>query len=650
MRDSIDLRVLANRESEQTEGKENVADIDDVVATLSAFANDLQNLGGGYVVCGAQEEKDAHGFPKLVLTGLTAARFKEIEGTTLARCRDRVSPPIAPLVEELPAEQPDRRILVFVQPATDQAHTFRRGNDGGKHFVRISRSTIEARNGVLRNLLVRKGALEPWDRRPCNAATENDIDLLALREALQRMGVFSSERGLEPYLSEYDQLSPFVPPLFIREPLTGVLRPRNFAILLFGRETQRFIPGAFSIFSMYPGTDRSDAHSERHEVAGNLLEQARRLGQLLDVQSHVVSDKANRDTPNVMKYPTRALYEAMGNALAHRNYEDDQPTRITVFSDRIEVLSPGSLPLGVEPSDFRQGRASPKWRNQTLAWFFTRLQLAQAEGQGIPTILRVMREEGCPPPTFDTDESRVLCVLPAHPRHAILQDLRSAEQALALGQLERAQAQIDSILARDPLNYRAIQLFAEVHQALRAPAAVVDFVSAHLGQMDAVPAPVLLQLAEALVSGGRPSDAEKSLSKELLARASRGRLEERELRRVLVAMLRAREEESALALIEQQLQQNPEWGRNPSLLQLRGDALLGLAKHCSTTGRNSSLPEITRKRAWQQFHAYLDRAEHDLKQALDLSVDAQLTTQINRNLAFLSRLRKENQRPRSGRR
>jgi ATP-dependent DNA helicase RecG len=85
-----------------------------------------------------------------------------------------------------------------------------------------------------------------------------------------------------------------------------------------------------------------------------------------------------------MKYPKRALYEAMGNALAHRDYELVDPTRLTVFSDRIEIHSPGSLPLGVELAAFREGRAGPKWRNQALAWFFSRLQLAQAEGQGIP--------------------------------------------------------------------------------------------------------------------------------------------------------------------------------------------------------------------------------------------------------------------------
>jgi ATP-dependent DNA helicase RecG len=195
----IDLDVLARRENEQTEWKQNVADIDDVVATLSAFANDLQNLGGGYVVCGAKEDKDEYGFPRLVRVGLTANRLKEVEGTTLARCRDRVSPPISPLVEELETDDRQQRILVFLQPSTGSAHTFRRADDGAKHFVRVSRSTIEARNGTLRDLLIRKGALEPWDRRPCNGATEQDLDLLSLRDALQRMGLFSSERGLKHF-------------------------------------------------------------------------------------------------------------------------------------------------------------------------------------------------------------------------------------------------------------------------------------------------------------------------------------------------------------------------------------------------------------------------------------------------------------------
>jgi ATP-dependent DNA helicase RecG len=427
----VDLRQLAARESAQVEWKANVADIDDVVETLSAFANDLANLGGGYVVCGAGETKNEHGFPSMELTGLTSGRLKEVERTVLARCRERVSPPLAPLVEELPAAVPDRRILVFIMAATDQAHLFRRGTQGAKYFVRIARETREARNGTLRELLVRKGALEPWDRQPCTSATVSDLDLLVLRDALQRMGVFAPDLGVEAFLSEANPLSRFVPSLCVREPLSGLLRPRNFAMLLFGRSVQRFVPGAFSLFSIYPGTDRSEPHAERHELAGNLIEQASRLTSLLDQQAVTAFDKNDSAHPNTLKYPVRALREVMVNALAHRDYSLVDPTRITAFVDRIEMISPGSLPTGVDPVDFRAGRVAPKWRNQALAWFLSRLQFAQAEGQGIPTVLRTMQEEGCPPPIFETNEARVVCALPAHPRHT-----------MALAEVERAQRKI----------------------------------------------------------------------------------------------------------------------------------------------------------------------------------------------------------------
>ncbi len=650
MSNVIDLKQLAVRESEQIEWKENVADIDNVVGTLSAFANDLANLGGGYVICGAREDKDAHGFPVLVRTGLASTNFKEVENKVLARCRDRVSPPINPLIEELPSDVPERRILIFIQPATGQAHTFRPDKDGAKHYVRVSRNTIEARNGTLRDLLVRKGALEPWDRRPCAGATVDNLDLLSLRDALQRMGMFSTERGVEPYLSPDAQLSPFVPSLCIKEPLTGVLRPRNFAMLLFGREMQRFIPGAYSLFSIYPGIDRADPHAERHELPGNLLDQARRLTELLDVQSYTAFDKNDPASPNTVKYPKRALYEAMGNALAHRDYEIPDPMRTTVFSDRIEIFSPGSLPLGVDPAAFREGRSPPKWRNQTLAWLFNRLQLAQAEGQGIPTIIRVMREEGCPPPRLSTDDIGVQCVLPAHPRHALLRDLRAAEQALAIGDERRAQELVRLVLSRDPLNSRALQLFAEVHHALRDPGPVADHLATHGEHIDSLPATVLVQLAEALVVSEAPPESKRILSQKLLASASRGRLEERELRRIVLAMIRAREEQPALALLEKQILEHPEWDRSASLRQLRGDALIGLAKRCRANAKKRDLARETKQRSWREFHAYLGRSERELQDALALSVDQHLSDQIHVNLDYIEQLRRENPASPGGRR
>jgi ATP-dependent DNA helicase RecG len=638
LRPTIDLDQLAARESEQIEWKENVADIADVPRTLSAFANDLPNLGGGYVVCGAAEKKDEHGFPSLVRVGLTADRLKEVQGKVLQLCRDRVSPPITPIVEEVEASDPGRRILVFVQPSTGHAHTFRTGDEGGKHWIRIGSDTREARNGTLRELLVRKGTLPSWDRRICFGSTVNDLDLLALRDALQRMRVFSSEKGVEAFLSDEAQISAFVPSLLVREPLTNVLRPRNFAILLFGRDPQRFIPGLVALFSVYPGRDRSDVHAERHEIAGTVVSQARRMNELLDIQSYTAFDKNDSSSPNAVKYPKRALYEAMGNALAHRDYEALDPTRVTVFENRIEIISPGSLPFGVEPAAFRSGTAHPRWRNQALAWFFSRLQLAQAEGQGIPTILRSMREEGCPPPQFTFDDATVSCVLPAHPRHALLRELREIEQDLAVGDLPAAQNSVNELLSTDPYNIRGLQLFAEIQTALKDGQAMLSRLRSANLNIERLPKDLLVQFSEALLSGVNVTEEQRSAARRLLSIAGAGRLEERELRRIAVAMLRSHEEKDVLRMIDDFSREHPNAEQSASINQLIGDAYIGLARKCYNAARRSNAPAAMRTRSWSQFDEYTKDAEKHLARAESISLDPGISAVIKRNQQYLKEL------------
>ena len=638
--EQVDLKILSVRESDQVEWKENVADIDDVVATLCAFANDWSNLGGGYVVCGAKEERDEHGFPRIVAAGLSASRLKEVEGKVLAVCRDRVFPSVAPMVSELPADSADRRILVFIMPSTRSLRAFRRSDGRTAHFVRISRETREARNGILRELLVRKGALEEWDRRPCASATVNDLDLLALRDALQRMGVFDPDRGIDEYLSERYSLSPFVPSLCVKEALTGVLRPRNYALLLFGRKVQAHVPGAYALLSVYPGVDRSESHAERHEVPGTLIDQARRLIELLNVQSYVAFDKTNRSTPNAVKYPQQALHEATINALAHRDYELVDPSRITVFSDRVEVLSPGSLPTGVSIEEFRQGRAPAKWRNQCLAWFLNRLQLAQAEGQGIPTILRSMREEGCPQPRFEADQSRVTCILPAHPRHALARELRTIEEAISLGEFEAAQRAVLGLIAKDPWNVRTVELFAEVQRALDDAGPIREYLTRHETHLRVLSPFVLIQLGDALTLIRNPTRDDLAAAKKLYLGASSGRFAEREIRQVAVGLSKAGDDSAALEFLDRQFKLYPELKDNPWLLRIRGNAFIGQAKHCSQTAKRRDLPPQTKNRAWEDCRRFLREAEHDLRRAATLTTDSTLAEGIQRNLDFVDQLKK----------
>lgn len=633
---NIDLSALARRESEQVEWKENVADEEDVAATLVAFANDRSNLGGGYVVCGVKETKDEHGFPRIEVLGLSAADFKRVEGKVLSICLDHVRPSLAPRVEELPTGDPARRVLVFVMPQTGRAHQLRRRNGDTHYYVRVSRNTIQARNGVLLDLLTLRGELEPWDRRACPGARATDLDLLALRDTLQVIGRFDPQGGVEPLLSDDRVIHALVPPLCAREPLAGELRPRNFAVLLFGREPQRWIPGAYTLFSVYPGTDRSEAHAERHELTGTLIEQARRLLELLDVQSYTAFDKTDKARPNAVKYPKRALHEAAINALAHRSYEEVHPTRVTVFADRIEIESPGPLPTGIDRSAWREGKAGAKWRNQALAWILGRLQLAQGEGQGIPTILRSMQEEGCPPARFEADESRVLCVLPAHPRHALARTHRAIEEALALGDHEAAWLRLAPLMATDPLNTRTLSLFAELQRLTGDPAPVRDFLLKFEASLPSLPGRVLLALADALPS---EFDERDRLKRRLLELAVHATYELRDARRLALELKRHVDSTRALEFIDDQLARHPEWSQDPGMMQLHGDALIGQAKRCARNAENRNNPHATRQRGWRECLRFLDDAERRLRRAMSLAPEPPLAAQIEANLEFLAGLR-----------
>jgi ATP-dependent DNA helicase RecG len=411
---TIDLKELSKRESERVEWKEGSADIDGIIKTAVAFANDFSNLGGGYIVCGAREEKDEFGFQKLVENGISASVLKQIEGKVMTGLREKTTPPIVPLLEEKIVAD-GKRILIFIIPASKNAHSYRAdGKDSSAYYVRIGRETREARNGLYRELLIQKNELEPWDLRPCRTATSDDIDLVILREYLKNMKLTDKNKAVEEYLSETERISVFSPSLIEKERLTGMLRPRNFSLLLFTKEPLKYFDGAYALFSVYAGTDRSSDTALRHEITGNIVNQIERCIELANTYSYTVFNKLS-ELPNQVKYPKRALQEAIVNCFAHRDYQINQPSRITVFSDRIEIYSPGSLPRTVEINKFIKGKTAPYWRNQSLAYFFNKLNLAQAEGQGIPTIFKTMKDEGCPEPVFEIGPESVTCILYANP-------------------------------------------------------------------------------------------------------------------------------------------------------------------------------------------------------------------------------------------
>ncbi|MDD1428281.1 putative DNA binding domain-containing protein [Dolichospermum sp. ST_sed9] len=617
---NIDLKELSARESERVEWKENGDDINivkEIVKTISAFANDIANFGGGYVICGAKEIKDEHGFPKIQYTGLSANKLKEIEGKVTQHCREYVHPSLSLLVDEIEnPENKSTRILVFVVLASPDAHVYRDGQSS-TYYVRISRETREARNGILTQLLIKKQKIEYFDKRTNIAATESDIDILLFRDSMQEMGLLFPEKSLEDYFSDREQIAELVSPLFVRTNLDGILRPRNFTLLMFGKKssiTSKF-PEAYTILSIYKGTDRSEPTAERYTLTGTIVEQAKRSIELLNTQAYTAFDKRS-SKPNQVKYPMRALQEAVINAIVHRDYEIPEPIRITVFADRIEIKSPGTLHWGVDQDKFLQGKASPKWRNQSFAYLFNKLQLAQSEGQGIPTIIRTMREEGCPAPIFEIETESLTCIIPAHPRHQIIRELQEIQDKIILQKYQEAKTQVLTLLEKDLYNFRSLDLYCEVIAKLKLTDELYNFLETKKLDFYLVNPSTLINIAE-ILAFDKDNLKYQNLANRALSVAMSGKIEEGQIAKTVVNLKKLGEPEDVIKFVGESILKYPNLAHNSTLLEKRATAKMDMAKKCIAAGRDHKSNDKTKARAWEMCRQLLEDAEKDLNLALE---------------------------------
>lgn len=112
----------------------------------------------------------------------------------------------------------------------------------------------------------------------------------------------------------------------------------------------------------------------------------------------------------VEKVPREAFREAIANALIHRTWDIEARVRVSIFADRVEISSPGSLPVGLSEEEYLTGRVSIL-RNPILAEVFYRLGYIEKFGTGIFRIKEAYRTK-LEKPQFKISENSVTVVLP----------------------------------------------------------------------------------------------------------------------------------------------------------------------------------------------------------------------------------------------
>lgn len=343
-----------------------------LAATLAALAN----ADGGWVLLGVDPQTR-------IVRGLRAVDLARDKALAAGL---KCEPPLILPRPEVVSLQDKPVLQVQVPAGLPHAYGLR-----GKYLQRQGKKNVAVGPRQLRQLLRERGEGN-FESLPAPGAALDDLDA-ALVQKYARL--FLTDEIAGKRLEEAAQDILYRRGCLIRE--EGKLRPTNSGLLLFGREPQRVLPSTEILLARYSGKEMSDAFV-RETVRGPLPEQIRRAEAFVvgNIRKGArIGDLMREDRP---EYPIPAVREAIVNAVVHRDYAiRGDEIRVLLFSDRIEVYSPGRLPGHITVQNIVEERFA---RNEIIVQVLTDLGFVERLGYGIDRMIRLMRDWELPGPRF----------------------------------------------------------------------------------------------------------------------------------------------------------------------------------------------------------------------------------------------------------
>jgi len=232
----------------------------------------------------------------------------------------------------------------------------------------------------------------PFDSAHCIGATLEDLDT-------DRMKTFvRTARRVRQF-----PLSDEVPPenLLKHLDLLNDGRPTNAAVLLFGKSPQKFLMASEIKCAHFYGTDVEKPIPSLQVYRGTVFD-------VVDQAVGFVLSKINRSigtrsksarAARTFEIPEEAVFEAIVNAVAHRDYTDSSSVQVMLFSDRLEVRNSGKLPPEITLEDLRTSHSSFP-RNPLVAQGLYLVEYIERMGTGTLDMIKRCIEVGLPEPEF----------------------------------------------------------------------------------------------------------------------------------------------------------------------------------------------------------------------------------------------------------
>ena len=341
------------RESDSIELKSQV--IPDICKEVIGFAN----TNGGTVYIGIEDNG--------IIVGVDDEDKIILQLNNMIR--DSIKPDITMFVKyEAIILEDKKEIAIKVQRGTDRPYYL--GNKGLKPagvYVRNGTSTDPASEANIRKMIKETDGDSFENMR----SLEQNLSFNATNEQFKKRNIVFNEAKMKSL------------GLFLKDGEYS-----NVAFLLSDQCTATIKTATFN------GTDKLN-FQDRKEYSGSLFDQMENVYQYLEMRNKKRASFNGLYRIDTLDYPLDALREALLNCLVHRDYSFSASTLISVYDDRIEFVSIGGLPDGINLDDILLGISA--CRNPKLAAIFYRLELIEAYGTGIPKIMSSYKDTGFEP-------------------------------------------------------------------------------------------------------------------------------------------------------------------------------------------------------------------------------------------------------------
>ncbi len=386
------LQLRLDLESDTVERTISTTNTDKFSEAVCAFANDLPGHGHpGYLLVGVRDDGSLNG---LVVTD------QLLQNLAALRSEGHIQPLPALTVHRFPSPDGDVAVLE-VMPSDLPPVRYK-----GRVYIRVGPRKGIANEQEERLLSERRVSFaRSFDARPCLEATLSDIALNQFES--YRTASIAADVIAENHRSLPEQLASLR--------LFNLQRnvPTNAGLILIGQNTRFYLAGAYLQYLELPGRELAEVPEDQAEIGGDLLSVLRELETRIKAlnrrRMRPVSSLREQVLPD---YPEGALRELAVNAVVHRNYESHTPIRFYVFSDRIEIQSPGGLYGEVNSSNYQTHNS---YRNPVIAEAMKALGYVNRFGYGIRRAQKLLHDNGNPPPEFTFELQSVLVTIRRRP-------------------------------------------------------------------------------------------------------------------------------------------------------------------------------------------------------------------------------------------